>query len=275
MKLSIITVNLNNAIGLRKTIESVVSQTFTDFEYIIIDGGSTDESVEVIKQHLDKITYWVSEPDKGIYNAMNKGIKVAKGEYLQFLNSGDYLINSEGLINIFVKNRFRAEILYGNVIAYDNEKKWEIIYPGYLTLNFFYQGSNICHQSVFFHKKIFEFFDGYNEIYAIGADFDLYIKSLLHNFKFEKIDCFVVYYNNEGISSTLRDKLEIEFRKSILENIPSPILYDYEILNQNSFILNEYYKSDYFILRTKNTLYRKVITLLFLILKKIDKVISK
>lgn len=79
MKLSIITINRNNAAGLRRTIESVVSQTYTDFEYIIIDGASTDGSVEVIKEYSDKITYWVSEPDTGIYNAMNKGILKAQG----------------------------------------------------------------------------------------------------------------------------------------------------------------------------------------------------
>jgi glycosyltransferase involved in cell wall biosynthesis len=76
-KLSIITINLNNAIGLRKTIESVVNQIFVDYEFIVLDGGSTDGSVEVIREYEDKISYWVSEPDKGIYNAMNKWIKVA------------------------------------------------------------------------------------------------------------------------------------------------------------------------------------------------------
>ena len=85
MKLSIITVNLNNREGLQKTIDSVVNQTFRDFEWIVIDGGSTDGSKELIEQYADHFAYWVSEPDKGIYNAMNKGIKVAKGEYLQFL----------------------------------------------------------------------------------------------------------------------------------------------------------------------------------------------
>jgi glycosyltransferase involved in cell wall biosynthesis len=89
MKLSVITINYNNAIGLRKTIESVVNQTFRDYEYIIIDGGSTDGSVDVIKEYADKIDYWVSEPDKGIYNAMNKGVAAAHGEYTNFLNSGD------------------------------------------------------------------------------------------------------------------------------------------------------------------------------------------
>jgi len=110
-KLSIITVNLNNAEGLRKTIESVVTQTFTDFEYIIIDGGSTDGSVEIIKLYADKITYWVSEPDKGIYNGMNKGIMVAKGEYCQFLNSGDWLVNENVLKEVFAD----VDIVYGDL----------------------------------------------------------------------------------------------------------------------------------------------------------------
>lgn len=84
MKLSVITINYNNCSGLKKTIESVVNQTATQFEYIVIDGGSTDGSVDVIKEYSDKIDYWVSEPDRGIYNAMNKGIDVAKGEYCIF-----------------------------------------------------------------------------------------------------------------------------------------------------------------------------------------------
>ena len=92
MKLSIITVNLNNLEGLKKTYESVVCQTFTDYEWLVIDGGSTDGSREFIEEHQDKFAYWCSEPDKGIYNAMNKGIVRAKGEYLNFMNSGDYFV---------------------------------------------------------------------------------------------------------------------------------------------------------------------------------------
>ena len=106
MKLSIITVNLNNRDGLQKTIDSVVSQTFKDYEWIVIDGGSTDGSKELIEQYADHFTDWVSEPDKGIYNAMNKGIGMASGEYIQFLNSGDSLVSghvvdqmSEALVN--------------------------------------------------------------------------------------------------------------------------------------------------------------------------------
>jgi len=87
--LSIITINLNNAKGLLKTIKSVISQVFIDFEYIIVDGGSNDESIDIIKQHSNKIALWISEPDRGIYNAMNKGVRLSCGNMLLFLNSGD------------------------------------------------------------------------------------------------------------------------------------------------------------------------------------------
>ena len=111
--LSIITINRNNAAGLRKTIESVVSQTYTDFDYIIIDGASTDESVDVIKEYADRITYWVSEPDTGIYNAMNKGILKANGEYCLFLNSGDWLYDNDVLNDVFSISP-TEDIVYGN-----------------------------------------------------------------------------------------------------------------------------------------------------------------
>jgi acetyltransferase-like isoleucine patch superfamily enzyme len=123
MKLSIITINRNNAAGLRKTIESVVSQTYTDFEYIIIDGASTDDSVNIIKEYaeatlpcgegLGERLYWVSEPDKGIYNAMNKGILKANGEYCLFLNSGDWLYDNDVLNDVFSISP-TEDIVYGN-----------------------------------------------------------------------------------------------------------------------------------------------------------------
>ena len=118
MKLSIITVNLNNCDGLQKTIDSVVSQTFKDFEWIVIDGGSTDGSKELIEQYADHFTYWVSEPDKGIYNAMNKGIRVAKGDYLQFLNSGDYLYDRTTLEKCLLPQN-NADVIYGNLYLTD------------------------------------------------------------------------------------------------------------------------------------------------------------
>ncbi len=101
MKLSIITVNLNNARGLEKTIQSVIAQTFYNYEFIIIDGGSTDDSINIIKKYEDHITYWVSETDGGIYAGMNKGLFIAKGDYVNFMNSGDCYHSKDVLENIF------------------------------------------------------------------------------------------------------------------------------------------------------------------------------
>lgn len=125
MKLSIITINLNNLEGLKKTFESVFNQTFTDYEWIVIDGGSTDGSREFIEAHQDSFSYWSSEPDRGIYNAMNKGILQANGEYLSFLNSGDYYADSETLANVFCTNH-EADILFGYMIR-EKEKPFSFL----------------------------------------------------------------------------------------------------------------------------------------------------
>ena len=103
-KLSVITINYNNKNGLIKTINSVINQTYKDFEFIIIDGGSTDGSLEVIQEYSGQINYWVSEPDNGIYHAMNKGIVMAKGEYCNFMNSGDCFFDEQVLKNAFSHN---------------------------------------------------------------------------------------------------------------------------------------------------------------------------
>lgn len=112
MKYSIITVNYNNKEGLRNTIESVIHQTYRDFEFIVIDGGSTDGSAEVLKEYDSQITYWVSEKDKGIYNAMNKGIAKATGDYLNFMNSGDCFYD-EGVLGRVARVETDADFIVG------------------------------------------------------------------------------------------------------------------------------------------------------------------
>ena len=114
MKLSIITVNYNNRDGLQKTIDSVICQTFKDYEWIIIDGGSTDGSRELIEQYQDHFAYWCSEPDKGVYNAMNKGIAKAKGEYVNFMNSGDCFADANVLERLFADG-YDEDIIAGLV----------------------------------------------------------------------------------------------------------------------------------------------------------------
>ena len=104
MKLSIITINLNNADGLYRTINSVINQTYKNIEYIIIDGGSSDNSCDVIKKFEEHLTYWISENDNGIYEAMNKGIIKSTGDYIYILNSGDILYSNNTIKNVFVNN---------------------------------------------------------------------------------------------------------------------------------------------------------------------------
>ena len=168
MKLSIITINYNNLNGLKKTIDSVLSQSFQDYEWIVIDGGSTDGSKELIANHQNKISYWVSEPDKGIYNAMNKGIERATGEYCQFLNSGDYYIDSDVIQKVF-SNKELKDVNYGNQWCIDD--KGIIIekrsYPDSMSLTFLFR-SPLGHQASFI-KTEFVKKHPYKESYRISA----------------------------------------------------------------------------------------------------------
>ena len=202
MKLSIITINRNNAEGLRKTIESVVSQTYTDFEYIIIDGASTDESVDVIKEYADCVTYWVSEPDKGIYNAMNKGILKANGEYLLFLNSGDWLVD-EDVVKYFVSQKSNSDIVAGNAKLWDGEVIgiFESADTSKIDFSTFFYNT-IPHQASFIKHELLLKNDLYNESYKIVSDWEFFIKAIIiHNCSYFHIDRTIVFYDMQGISA--------------------------------------------------------------------------
>lgn len=238
MVLSIITVNLNNASGLRNTIKSVINQTYTNYEYIIIDGGSTDGSREVIKEYTNRITYWVSETDNGIYNAMNKGILQANGEYLLFLNSGDWLFNNTILSRIFELPK-SAEIIYGNlnVIMKNGESKLQTPLIGeMLTLANFNTNtrSTISHPASFIHKTLFE--RGlYDESYKIIADINFFIdRIIIQNCSVEYIPYIITNFNSDGVSSNPSNWAQtIEERTRIFkELLPPRILKDYELIFQ-------------------------------------------
>ena len=195
MKLSIITINYNNAAGLKKSLDSVAEQTYTDFEHIIVDGASTDGSVDEIIAYSQspianrhKIT-WISEPDTGIYNAMNKGIKMANGEYLLFLNSGDYLVN-EYVIDYVMPFLDGTDIIQGN------------LYDVYIAPNRLRRGYGrsdvelfeayrciILHPSVFTKKELFDQYGLFDESYRIISDTIFYFKSFcLGNASFKYMD---------------------------------------------------------------------------------------
>lgn len=201
MKLSIITVNLNNRDGLQKTIDSVVSQTFRDFEWIVIDGGSTDGSKELIEQYADHFAYWVSEPDKGVYNAMNKGIRVARGEYINFMNSGDCFAFASILSEIFSVPR-DADVLYGNMARKSIEGELnnpEMMKPRLKWYDFYF--STINHQSSFTKVKLFEKDGCFDESYKILADWHFFAKEIaINRCSYEFIPSIVSVYEGGGIS---------------------------------------------------------------------------
>ena len=220
MKLSVITINYNNRDGLRKTIESVVHQTCKDFEYIVIDGGSTDGSVDVIKEYAGKIDYWVSEPDKGIYNAMNKGVDAAKGEYCNFMNSGDCFCSPKTLECVFAEDT-TADIVCGNTLT-DKLK----VPPREITFDFIFNGS-ICHQCAFIRTSLMKKYH-YDEKYKIVADRKFFVQTLiLENCSYQSIDVDVVNYDITGFSADNPALSRLEYDMVMEELIPERIRIDY------------------------------------------------
>ncbi|MBD2752567.1 glycosyltransferase family 2 protein [Spirosoma validum] len=200
--LSIITINLNNAAGLEKTARSVNEQTFLDFEYIIIDGGSTDKSVEMIDKFSDRITYSISEHDQGIYHAMNKGIKRAKGEYCLFLNSGDWLATPTILEEVFAKKP-QADVVAGDIYFYDNQKQtvqWHVTSPEEITAKTLFLGT-LPHQATFVRRRLFDLVGLYNEQLRIASDWLFFVEALLvHQCSYAHYPAPIAYFNMDGIS---------------------------------------------------------------------------
>ena len=228
MNLSIITINYNNLSGLRKTVESVLLQTYDDFEYIIVDGASTDGSQDYLREIEKKWNrptirlHIISEPDKGIYNAMNKGIRMACGEYLQFLNSGDSLVEPTTLKDVFALYR-TADVVYGNRIdVYDTGKTEAHQMPQQITA-FFLRNSMISHQASFIRRTLFEKVGMYREDLKYASDWEFYLKAFVqHNATSEYLDKFVVYFDRGGISSNPANREEMVAERTFVfaETLP-------------------------------------------------------
>ena len=222
MKLSVVTINYNNYSGLRKTIESVVNQTNKDFEYIIIDGGSTDGSVDVIKEYADRIDYWVSEPDRGIYNAMNKGVDVAKGEYCIFMNSGDTFCDFN-TVECVLEHNLNSDIICGNTMMPTRHEP-----PSVITFNTLFSGA-ICHQCAFIKTVLMKKYR-YDEKLKIVADRKFFVQALiLDNCSYSAIDVDVVNYDINGFSSKNRFLSDYEYASVLEELIPERVRQDYAL----------------------------------------------
>lgn len=224
MKLSIITVNYNDAEGLERTIKSVMSQSFKDFEFIIIDGGSTDASVDVIKKYEDKIDYWVSERDGGIYPGMNKGLRQAKGEYVNFMNGGDCYHSPDVLDMIFSLNS-DADIITG---THSGNGIRNVGKNGVTMLDLYKWA--IDHQASFIRREV-ALRHPYDEKYRIVSDWKFFIEALIFdNCTFYYTDTVVVDVDMKGISNT-NFELDKQERKAVLRELfPERVLEDFRLL---------------------------------------------
>lgn len=243
MKLSIITINWNNAEGLRRTLESVAAQTNHAFQHVIVDGASTDGSVDIIKAYVNQsLKYdvlWVSEKDKGIYNAMNKGIRMAKGEYLLFLNSGDALENAE-----VVENFYKADIKTDIATGIEKEENGHLIYPKKeeeLSYSFFYDDT-LMHQSTFIRRDAFERFGMYNEDNRIVSDWEWFFNAIMkQDASYEPLDFVVALFNGEGISNSKRVlQSHNEEREGVRQRILPRVRGDYNELKRLERVEKEF-----------------------------------
>ena len=199
IKLSVVTVNLNNNFGLEKTITSVIDQTFTDFEFIVIDGASEDGSREVIQKYSDQLAYWLSEKDTGVYNAMNKGILRAKGKYLLFLNSGDYLASENVLQTLFTYG-CHQDIIYGNATWTEDEKSYDGWSPD--TLNFeFFKENSLPHQATFIKRSLFKKIGLYDEKERIISDWTFFVRAFFqYNCSYRHVNLNIAVCSRDGLS---------------------------------------------------------------------------
>ena len=242
MKLSIITINYNNAEGLRKTLASVASQTYRDIEHIIVDGASTDGSVEVIEEYVLRVesgesrvksVSWSSESDKGIYDAMNRGIQRATGEYVQILNSGDLLAAPDVTERMMAALQMKGdgvELLYGNMVKYDYTnnrtlgKSTEVEY----SLRQYYT-STMNHDCCYIRRDLFETYGLYDESLKIVSDWKWFLQAIgLGNVKPIYVDIDVTIFDASGISETNLALRNQERRQVLAELMPPAVLVDYD-----------------------------------------------
>lgn len=213
MKLSIITVCFNEK-EIERTCKSIAAQSCSDFEWLVIDGGSTDGTLEILSRYEKYITILISEPDSGIYNAMNKGIKLAKGEWLNFMNGGDEFADKEVVKDFFnlVSMRQNCDVIYANYNGILLQKKQTVEFSGNLDKYFWYQ-QTINHQSAFIKRDIFRRFGLYDESYRIAADWEKWVVIANNDCRFSYWNRVVANFYLDGISAKQKEKLQEEKEK--------------------------------------------------------------
>lgn len=215
--LSIITINYNNANGLKKTVKSVVNQTLNVFEYIIVDGSSDDGSVEIIESLKIEDLSYIIEPDSGIYNAMNKGITKASGEYLLFLNSGDVFLNKDSLDSVIKYLDGNNSFVGCNLVLDYPDHKEERIHPENISFSYLLQ-KTVYHPSTFIKRAMFETYGLYDETYKIVSDWEFFFKTIgLNGESFLQVSIALTLFDMSGLSSEQSEQVNLE-REEVLNH---------------------------------------------------------
>ncbi len=222
--LSIITINYNDLPGLRNTFNSVLTQTSNDYEYIIIDGGSFDGSKEFLALNGSQAAYWLSEKDKGIYNAQNKGLTKATGDYVLFLNSGDRL-NDSNTLKLVTPFLDGTDIVYGDLFILEATKGWVKKYNEKLTFGYFLRDT-LPHQGSFIRRSIFDKTGFLDETLEICSDWKFFLEAVCrHNVSTYYLDFVVSEYDYTGISSRDENKNKMDCEKQAVLKKEFPRFY--------------------------------------------------
>jgi glycosyltransferase involved in cell wall biosynthesis len=227
VKFSIVTVSLNSEEDIENCIVSVAEQTYKNKEHIIIDGGSQDSTVEIIRKYSEHLSYWVSEPDKGIADAMNKGIESATGDYLLFINSDDFLINNQALESIYSSIQDRIDYYIFKVMSvYPDGTRKLLGNRNFGLSTYFKMGS--CHQGHVVSRKLFEKYGTYDTSFKIGMDYEFVLRVFSRHVKSKSVDIVISCFRRTGISSRkdwvgLRQRFTDE-RKAHEKNCANAIL---------------------------------------------------
>ena len=248
LKLSVITITYNNLAGLKLTFGSIFSQTFKNFELIVIDGGSVDGTELYLKEHSYQITTWLIEEDSGIYNAQNKGIRLAKGEYLYFLNSGDELASDDVFEKIFSATH-KEDLLYGNMYFKRGRKLVAGELPDKLSASYLYRGT-IWHPASFTRKTLFEQYGNFDEGFRIAADYDFFLKIVLkYKVSYKHLQVFISIFHDDGVSSDPKNKDIVKRERAVVHE-------RYLTLNEIEKGKNEVRKQNSLLFRFKSKFFK-------------------
>lgn len=225
--ISVITISFNALAHIEKTIQSVIKQKYNKFEYIVVDGKSNDGTVSIIRKYDNNIDKWISEPDTGIYNAMNKAVKLATGKYCIFMNAGDTFLHDKVLYEVDKYLETDIDIISGNNIITSNNKL--IAYskpPKVITFNYLFN-SSLCHQSTFIKRQLLIDIP-YDETLRMVSDWKFWIQTLIFkNSSYLSIDVDICNFDGRGITYTQSEKGNIERNMVFKELIPQRIIDDY------------------------------------------------